>query len=62
MGYRRLEEEEVDDLVLRVLREAGRPLTTREVQAEAEKDKIYPPHTHALCAQISVLSPFPILS
>ena len=37
MGYRRLEGEEAADLVLRVLREAGRPLTTREVQAEVEK-------------------------
>ena len=37
MGYRRLEGEEAADLVLRVLREAGRPLTTREVQAETEK-------------------------
>lgn len=37
MGYRRLEREEAVDLVLRVLKEAGRPLTTREVQTEAEK-------------------------
>lgn len=37
MGYRRLEEQEATDLVLQVLKEAGRPLTTREVQAEAEK-------------------------
>ena len=37
MGYRRLEEQEATDLVLQVLKEAERPLTTREVQAEAEK-------------------------
>jgi predicted transcriptional regulator len=37
MDYRRLEREEAADLVLRVLKEAGRPLTTREVQAEVEK-------------------------
>ena len=37
MDYRRLEREEAADLVLGVLKEAGRPLTTREVQAEVEK-------------------------
>lgn len=37
MGYRRLEEQEATDLVLQVLKEAGRPLTTREVQVEADK-------------------------
>ena len=37
MALRRLGGEEAVDLILRVLREAGRPLTTREVQAETEK-------------------------
>jgi predicted transcriptional regulator len=37
MGPRRLEGGEAVDLILRVLREAGRPLTTREVQAETER-------------------------
>ena len=37
MALRRLKGEEAVDLILRVLREAGKPLTTREVQAETEK-------------------------
>ena len=37
MALRTLKGEEAVDLILRVLREAGRPLTTREVQAETEK-------------------------
>ena len=37
MAMRRLEGNEAVDLILQVLVEAGRPLTTREVQAETEK-------------------------
>ena len=37
MDLRRLEGNEAVDLILEVLVEAGRPLTTREVQAETEK-------------------------
>jgi len=37
MDLRRLEGNEAVDLILQVLVEAGRPLTTREVQAETEK-------------------------
>jgi predicted transcriptional regulator len=37
MTTRRLEGEEAINLVLHVLREAGRPLTTREVHEEVEK-------------------------
>lgn len=48
MGYRRLEGEEAADLVLRVLREAGRPLTTREVQAEVEKRLVRCPDSTAV--------------
>ena len=37
MDLRRLEGNEAVDLILQVLGEAGRPLTTREVQGETEK-------------------------
>ncbi|MBC8223319.1 hypothetical protein H8E65_01930, partial [Candidatus Bathyarchaeota archaeon] len=37
MDLRRLEGNEAVDLILRVLGEAGKPLTTREVQRETEK-------------------------
>ncbi len=37
MALRRLKGEEAVDLILRVLREAGKPLTTREVHTETEK-------------------------
>jgi hypothetical protein len=37
MSVRRLEGDEAVDLILRVLREAGEPLTTREVQRETER-------------------------
>jgi hypothetical protein len=37
MTVRRLERDEAVDLILRVLREAGEPLTTREVQRETER-------------------------
>lgn len=48
MGYRRLEGDEAIDLILQVLREAGRPLTTREVQAEAERRLVRCPDTTAV--------------
>lgn len=37
MALRKLVGNEAVDLILQVLREAGEPLTTREVQAETEK-------------------------
>jgi predicted transcriptional regulator len=37
MEYQRLEGDEAVELILQVLRDAGRPMTTREVQAETEK-------------------------
>ena len=37
MALRKLGGNEAVDLILRVLVEAGKPLTTREVQAETEK-------------------------
>ena len=37
MALRRLKGNEAVDLILQVLGEAGKPLTTREVQAETEK-------------------------
>lgn len=48
MDYRRLEEDEAVGLILRVLREAGRPLTTREVQVEAERRLVRCPDTTAV--------------
>ncbi|MGD2200540.1 MAG: hypothetical protein PVJ38_02770 [Candidatus Bathyarchaeota archaeon] len=40
MTVRRLEGDEAVDLILQVLREAGEPLTTREVQMETEKRRV----------------------
>ena len=40
MDLRRLEGNDAVDLILQVLVEAGRPLTTREVQAETEKRRV----------------------
>lgn len=37
MDYRKLGGEEAVDLIVQVLREAGEPLTTKEVQSETEK-------------------------
>ena len=37
MEPRELRGEEADQLIIQLLRDAGRPLTTREVQAETEK-------------------------
>lgn len=48
MGYRRLEGDEAVGLILWVLREAGRPLTTREVQAETERRLVRCPDTTAV--------------
>ena len=43
MGYRRLEGDEAVDHILTVLREAKRPLTTKEVQEETEKRRVQCP-------------------
>ena len=48
MDYRKLEGEEAIVLILRVLREAERPLTTREVQAETEKRMVRCPDSTAV--------------
>ena len=37
MEPKELRGEEADQLIIQLLRDAGRPLTTREVQAETEK-------------------------
>lgn len=48
MDYRLLEGNEAADFILQVLREAGRPLTTREVQAETEKRRARCPDSTAV--------------
>jgi len=48
MGYRRLEGDEAVDLILSVLRAAGRPMTTREVQEETEKRMVRCPDSTAV--------------
>jgi len=40
MEYRRLEGEDAVEHILSVLRDAGKPLTTRQVQAETEKRRV----------------------
>lgn len=35
-----LKGEEADQLIIKILKEAGRPLTTREIQAETEKKRV----------------------
>ena len=40
MDYRRLEGEDAVECILSVLGDAGRPLTTREVQAETEERRV----------------------
>jgi predicted transcriptional regulator len=40
MAFKRLKGNEAVDLILQVLVEAGKPLTTREVQAETEKRRV----------------------
>ncbi|KON29247.1 hypothetical protein AC482_07040 [miscellaneous Crenarchaeota group-15 archaeon DG-45] len=37
MSYRRLEGDEAVDLILSVLKTAGRPMSTREIQEETER-------------------------
>lgn len=37
MDYRRLEGNEAVDIILEILKEAGEPLTTRQIQEETEK-------------------------
>jgi len=37
MDHRRLGEEEAVDLILQILREAGEPVTTRQIQEETDK-------------------------
>jgi predicted transcriptional regulator len=37
MGERVLRQEEAEELLVNLLKEAGRPLTTREVQGETQK-------------------------
>jgi hypothetical protein len=48
MGYRRLERDEAVNLILSVLRSAGRPMTTREVQEETEKRMVRCPDSTAV--------------
>lgn len=48
MDYKRLEGEEAADLILHVLREASKPLTTREVQTETEKRMVQCPDSTAV--------------
>ena len=38
--HRELRGDEADQLIIQLLREAGRPLTTREVQTETEKQLV----------------------
>lgn len=48
MVYRRLEGDEAVDLILSLLRSAGRPMTTREVQEETEKRMVRCPDSTAV--------------
>jgi hypothetical protein len=48
MTVRRLEGNEAVDLILQVLETAGKPLTTREVQREAEKRMVRCPDSTAV--------------
>lgn len=48
MGYKRLGEDEAVDLILSVLKAAGRPMTTREIQGEAEKRRARCPDSTAI--------------
>ncbi|MCX6656005.1 MAG: hypothetical protein NTY03_12950 [Candidatus Bathyarchaeota archaeon] len=43
MENRRLKGKEADELIIQLLREAGRPLTTREVQEENQKKLVWCP-------------------
>ena len=48
MGYKRLGEDEAVDLIQSVLRAAGRPMTTREIQEEAERRRARCPDSTAI--------------
>jgi len=48
MGYKRLGEDEAVDLILSVLRDGGRPMTTREIQEEVEKRRARCPDSTAI--------------
>jgi repressor of nif and glnA expression len=48
MTVRRLEGDEAVELILRVLREAGEPITTREIQKETEKRMVRCPDSTAV--------------
>jgi hypothetical protein len=48
MGYRRLKGDEAFNLILSLLRSAGRPMTTREVQEETEKRMVRCPDSTAV--------------
>ena len=48
MGERRLPRDEAVDLILSVLREGGRPMTTREIQEEVEKRRARCPDSTAI--------------
>ena len=45
MDYRSLAGDEAVEFILQILKEAGRPLTTREVQAETQKKLVRCPDT-----------------
>ena len=40
MALRRVEGEEATEIILKIIRDAGKPLTTREVQAETDKLRV----------------------
>ena len=48
MGYRRLNGDEAVNLILSVLRSARRPMTTREVHDETEKQMVRCPDSTAI--------------
>ena len=48
MSVRRLKGDEAVDLILQVLKGAGKPLTTREVQGETEKRMVRCPDSTAV--------------
>ena len=48
MSVRRLEGDEAVDLIVQVLEEAGKPLTTREVQKETERRLVRCPDSTAV--------------
>jgi len=48
MENRVLDDEEADQLIIQLLKDAGRPLTTREVQAETQKKLVRCPDSTAV--------------